>query len=136
MTTAPELITVLAAVAEDSLGRLLVARRLEGTHLAGLWEFPGGKCESGESHEACLRRELMEELGVEADIGAEILVTEHTYPDRRIRLHFRVCRLHDAPEARLGQELRWIARASLRSLSFPPADDELIDLLCEAGDSR
>jgi 8-oxo-dGTP diphosphatase len=127
------LIVVLAAVIEDDGRRLLVARRPEGTHLAGYWEFPGGKCEPGESHEDCLRRELREELGAHADIGDELLVTEHAYPDRRIRLHFRRCRLLDRPRPLVGQQLRWIARHELHTLEFPPADRELIALLREAG---
>jgi 8-oxo-dGTP diphosphatase len=127
--TPPRVIVVLAAIVERSDGRLLVTRRLEGTHLAGLWEFPGGKCEAGESHEACLARELREELDVAGTIGAELLVTEHAYPDRVIRLHFRNCRIDGEPKAVLGQEIRWVQRSELASLSFPPADRELIDLL-------
>ena len=90
---------MLAAVIERD-GRFLVTRRLEGTHLAGLWEFPGGKCEPGETHEACLARELMEELGVVATIGDEILVTEHAYPERTVRLHFRAMRYSPANRER------------------------------------
>lgn len=135
MSRSPMRVVVVAGVAEDDQGRLLVTRRLEGTHLAGLWEFPGGKCEPGESHEACLRRELNEELGVDADVGGEILATEHAYPDRLITLHFRWCRLKGEPRPQLGQELRWIARADLKSLALPPADDELVDLLSAGGDS-
>jgi 8-oxo-dGTP diphosphatase len=127
--TPPRVIVVLAAIVERSDGRLLVTRRLEGTHLAGLWEFPGGKCEAGESHESCLARELREELDVAGTIGAELLVTEHAYPDRVIRLHFRTCRIDGEPKAVLGQEIRWVQRSELASLSFPPADRELIELL-------
>jgi mutator protein MutT len=120
---------VLAAIVERDDGRLLVTRRLKGTHLAGLWEFPGGKCEAGESHEACLAREIEEELGVVATIGDELLTTEHDYTDRTIRLHFRWCRISAEPRALLGQQIRWITRAELPTLDFPPADRELIDLL-------
>ena len=84
------IIVVLAAVIELD-GRFLVTRRLKGTHLSGYWEFPGGKCEAGESHEECLPRELVEELAVRADVGVELLVTEHAYPSRTVRLHFRRC---------------------------------------------
>ncbi|ODS52562.1 MAG: hypothetical protein ABS36_16045 [Acidobacteria bacterium SCN 69-37] len=129
MTTPRRIIVVLAAVVEQDDGRLLVTRRVDGTHLAGLWEFPGGKCEPGESHEACLTRELAEELGVEADIGDEILATEHDYTDRVIRLHFRRCRITGNPQPLLGQEIRWIRRHELLTLEFPPADRELIALL-------
>ena len=93
------IVVVLAAVIERG-GRFLLGRRLKDTHLAGLWEFPGGKCEPGEPHEACLTRELREELGVEASIGAELIVIEHAYPDRTVRLHFRQCDLTCKPNPR------------------------------------
>ena len=121
-------IVVLAAVVERD-GRFLVTRRLKDTHLSGYWEFPGGKCEAGESHEACLARELIEELGVRSDIGAELLVTEHAYPSRTVRLHFRRCAIGGDPQPLLGQEMRWITREEMRSLEFPEADRDLIDLL-------
>ena len=122
------MIVVLAAVVERN-GRYLVTRRLEKTHLAGFWEFPGGKCDPGETHEACLRRELMEELGVESEIGNEILMTEHAYPERTVRLHFRRCVIHGEPRALIGQEMRWITRDEMQALSFPEADRDLIALL-------
>src|SRR5205085_1728945 len=87
--TAP-LIVVAAAVIERD-GRFLMARRLKGTHLEGLWEFPGGKCQPAETIPACLERELREELGVESHIGSEIVVTEHVYAERTVRLHFHAC---------------------------------------------
>lgn len=121
-------IVVLAAVVERD-GRILVTRRLKGTHLAGLWEFPGGKCGADEAHEACLARELDEELGVRSTVGREILVTEHAYPERTVRLHFRLAEIHDEPRSMLGQEIRWIERTELSSLEFPEADTELIALL-------
>ena len=121
-------IVVLAAIVERE-GRLLVTRRLENTHLAGYWEFPGGKCDPHETHAACLARELEEELGVRAIVGNEVLVTEHEYPERRVRLHFRECEIEGEPEARLGQELRWVERSELRTMQFPDADRELIEKL-------
>ena len=89
-------IVVLAGVIERD-GKLLVTRRLEGTHLSGYWEFPGGKCEPGEAHESCLEREILEELNVAAEVGEEILVTEHAYATRTVRLHFRWCRIQGEP---------------------------------------
>jgi mutator protein MutT len=121
-------IVVLAGVI-DRDGKLLVTRRLEGTHLSGYWEFPGGKCEPGEAHESCLEREILEELNVVAEIGDEILVTEHAYPSRTVRLHFRWCRIKGEPTAVLGQAMRWITHDELGELQFPEADRELIDLL-------
>lgn len=129
MTQKAPVIVVLAAVIERD-GRILVTRRLRDTHLAGLWEFPGGKCEPGESHEACLNRELREELGVESRIGEEILVSEHTYPERTVRLHFRRCDVEGDPQPRLGQQMRWVTRQDLQTLDLPPADTQLIQTLC------
>jgi 8-oxo-dGTP diphosphatase len=128
LTPPPPIIVVLAAVIERH-GRILVTRRLQDTHLAGLWEFPGGKCDPGESHDECLRRELLEELGVRARIGDEILVTEHRYPERRVRLHFRRCAIDGEPRPLLGQDMRWVARQDLATLEFPEADARLIEIL-------
>ena len=122
------MIVVTAAVVEQQ-DRVLVTRRLDGTHLAGAWEFPGGKCEPGEDHDACLRRELREELGVEARIGSLLLSTSYRYPDRTVQLHFYRCELLGTPEPLLGQQIRWVSRSELRTLDFPPADAELIALL-------
>jgi mutator protein MutT len=124
--TAP--VVVLAAIIERD-GRLLVARRLAGTHLAGLWEFPGGKCAAGEAHEVCLARELREELGVGAIVGDELVVTEHVYPERSVRLHFRRCEILGEPRAMLDQELRWVTRAELLTLDLPDGDREVVAML-------
>jgi mutator protein MutT len=123
-----EIIVVLAAVIERD-GRFLLTRRHRDAHLGGLWEFPGGKCEPGETHDECLRRELLEELGANATIGREILATEHAYADRTVRLHFRACALHGEPAALLGQDMRWAARDELKTLEFPAADRALIEML-------
>jgi mutator protein MutT len=120
----------MAAVIERD-GRFLVTRRLEGTHLSGYWEFPGGKCDPGETPEACLARELREELGIDAQIGNEIVVTEHTYPERTVRLHFRRCEITGEPRPLLNQEMRWVSRDEMRTLPFPDADRKLIELLTE-----
>lgn len=119
---------VTAAIVEDH-GRYFVTRRQKGVHLEGLWEFPGGKCEPGESLADCLRRELQEELGVDAEIGDEVFTVTHHYPDRSVELHFLSCAFLNAPVALLGQEMRWVPREGLKSLRFPPADDELIRVL-------
>lgn len=121
-------IVVTAAVVERD-GRLLITQRPKGTHLEGLWEFPGGKCEPGESLAECLRRELIEELGTDAFVGDEILSTRHDYAERSVVLHFFACTLVGEPSPLNGQDIRWVRRDELRSLKFPPADDQLIDLL-------
>jgi len=121
-------IVVTAAVIETG-GAYLVTRRQLGVHLEGYWEFPGGKCDPGESLEDCLRRELREELGTDAVVGNEIFMTSHDYPERSVELHFLACELTGEPTPLLGQEIRWVMRKDLRSLQFPPADNDLIALL-------
>ena len=121
-------IVVAAAVIERE-GRLLVTRRPTGVHLEGLWEFPGGKCQEGESLRECLRRELVEELGTDAAVGDEIFWTSHEYDERTVTLHFFDCSLMREPRPLLGQEMRWVTRDELGSLAFPPADAELITRL-------
>jgi len=102
-------------------------------HLEGLWEFPGGKCEAGESLETCLRREIQEELGADARVTTEIFQVSHAYADRTVELRFFRCELLGEPQPLLGQEMRWVARGSLADLRFPPADAELIEMLRERG---
>ena len=121
-------VVVLAAVIERD-GHFLMTRRLKGTHLAGKWEFPGGKCEPGEAHDACLARELKEELDVRCEIGEEIFSVEHDYPERTVRLHFHRATLLGEPSPQQGQGMRWVARGDLRSLELPEADQGLVDLL-------
>jgi len=121
-------IVVTAAVIEKG-GTFLVTRRQAGVHLEGRWEFPGGKCDPGESLTACLTRELREELAVEAGVHHEILSACHDYPDRRVELHFLRCAVAGEPVPQQGQEMRWVSREDLATLEFPPADAELIRML-------
>ena len=125
--TPPRVVVAAAVVRRD--GAFLVTRRPRGVHLEGYWEFPGGKCEPGESHAACLQREIEEELGVGVQVGRRILEVSHEYPDRRVELHFFACELEGEPLALLGQEMRWVFEDQLASLRFPPADAELIEML-------
>ena len=118
----------MAAVIESDDG-VLVTRRLLGTHLEGMWEFPGGKVDAGEGHEEALHREIREELDASVDIHDRLLTTTHHYPERSVALHFYRCTLTSAARAMLGQEMRWVTRAELGTLSFPAADRELIELL-------
>ena len=118
--------TIVTAAVVERDGRLLVTRRLEGSHMAGFWEFPGGKCEPGEAPETCLARELLEELGVAATIHEEIYRTTYAYGDRVLDLRFFRCDLAAEPRALLDQAIRWVPRHELQSLEFPPADAELV----------
>ncbi|HEY6616191.1 MAG TPA: 8-oxo-dGTP diphosphatase MutT [Vicinamibacterales bacterium] len=122
------MIIVVAAVIERD-GSFLVTRRLEGTHLAGLWEFPGGKIASGETHVQALEREIREELDADVDVSELLLESQFDYTERRISLHFYRCSLRGTPRPLLGQQMQWVPRAELRALDFPPADAELIDRL-------
>lgn len=121
----PERIVVVAAVIEQN-GRFLISRRLKDTHLAGYWEFPGGKVHDGESHEEALQREIAEELRTGISGLRRIFHTSHAYPERTVELHFYRGVLTGLPDAALGQELRWISREDFGSLEFPAADAELI----------
>ena len=128
--TIPRIIVTAAIIRKDD--EFLVTRRPQGVHLEGYWEFPGGKCEPGETLADCLRRELREELDTDVVIGEEVLATSHEYPERIVELHFIECGLAGTPRPMLGQEMRWVKRADLRALRFPPADAELIDRLVSA----
>ena len=119
-----DVVVIAAVVQRDDC--FLVTRRLEGTHLAGTWEFPGGKLEPGESDAECLARELDEELGVETAIGPLVHATRHTYPGRTVELRFYRCEIAGEPMPMLGQQMQWIPRDELHTLEFPPADAELI----------
>jgi 8-oxo-dGTP diphosphatase len=121
-------IVVAAAVIERD-GRFLLTRRLEGTHLAGRWEFPGGKCEAGEAHHEALARELDEELAVPIAVGPRILSVTHAYDERTVELHFYETRLLGTPVPQLGQDMRWASREELAMLELPEADATLIRLL-------
>ena len=121
-------IIVAAAVIERG-GALLVTRRLEGTHLEGHWEFPGGKCEPGETLHACLIREIREELAAGVQPGQTLLVTTHAYPEKTVELHFIACEMTGEPRPQQGQQMQWIPRTALETLTFPEADAALIALL-------
>lgn len=125
-------VTVVAAVIERE-ERFLVTRRPTGVHLAGLWEFPGGKIDPDESHHAALKREIREELDADVEVGELAFATTHAYPDRTIALYFYRCTLVGEPRPLLGQEMRWVARSELPLLGFPPADAELIERLTKSG---
>lgn len=119
------MITVVAAVLERD-GQFLVTRRQDGVHLAGLWEFPGGKIDPGETPVAALEREILEELETRVEVRELIFETTHDYGDVTVRLYFYACDLRGTPRPLLGQEMRWVPRHELPQLGFPEADAELI----------
>lgn len=113
-------------------GQLLITQRPAGGHLAGLWEFPGGKRERGESFEECLRRELQEELGVNVLVHDEIERITHNYPEKTVHLCFFRCTLADAaaePRAIGCQAVAWVTRETLARYEFPAADARLLEML-------
>ena len=120
--------TVVAAVIEEN-GRFLVTRRQAGVHLAGLWEFPGGKVDSGETHTDALRREIREELDAAIDVQDLVFTTTHAYTAVTVTLFFYRCALRGTPRPQLGQEMQWTPRTELASLGFPEADAALIEML-------
>jgi 8-oxo-dGTP diphosphatase len=111
-------------------GRLLITRRPAGSHLGGLWEFPGGKRETGETSSQCLVRELLEELGIEVEIGRKLETVTHDYPDKRVRLQFFHCRWKRREPQPLGcAAFKWVEAAELDDHKFPAADARLIKRL-------
>lgn len=108
-------------------GRLLVTQRPAGRRFAGLWEFPGGKREPGESWEACLRREIREELACTIEVGPAFDEVVHPEPDKTLHLRFFLGRLAAGePQPLECAEVAWVARAELAALEFPPADTALL----------
>lgn len=128
MTGSSDHIIVAAAVIERE-GAFLLTRRLAGTHLAGRWEFPGGKQHPGETLEACLVREVQEELACTASVRGLIVSSTHEYPERTVTLHFFSCDIEGEPVPQDGQAMRWVDRSELRALDLPEGDRVLVDLL-------
>jgi len=117
----------VAAAVLARRGRFLVTRRDPAKHLGGLWEFPGGKREPGESIERCLARELDEELGMRIAVGPRLALVPWAYPDRRVLLHFFRCSAAGGRVSpREGQPHRWVTPSELAALPMPPADATLV----------
>ena len=125
------MLTVVAALIESN-GKLLVCQRRKNSRFGALmWEFPGGKTETGETPQQALERELREELGVKATIGPEVYRTQHKYPEmpHAIQLIFFAARVNSKPKNLDFEQIAWRDPHSLHELNFLPADRDLIDQL-------
>lgn len=128
----PHIVLVAACALIDPDGRVLIAQRPEGKSMAGLWEFPGGKVEAGETPEACLIRELREELGIDtwASCLAPLTFASHAYEDFHLLMPLYACRKWEGVmAAREGQALKWVRARALRDHPMPPADLPLVAAL-------
>ncbi len=123
-------IEVVVALIRDANGRVLVSRRRPGSHMAGFWEFPGGKRASGEAPRDALARELEEELGICVRAAEPFMSLDHCYPDRDVALDvWSVSAFDGEPRALEGQQLDWVAPKSLRQIELLPADVAIVDRL-------
>jgi len=133
--TEAKLVLLVAAVALiDVDGRVLLAERPAGKHLAGMWEFPGGKVKDGETPEAALIRELDEELGISVHESclAPFTFASHSYENFHLLMPLYVCRTWQGiVVAREGQRLKWVRPAQLADYPMPPADKPLVAMLCD-----
>jgi 8-oxo-dGTP diphosphatase len=118
-------VVVVAAVIERE-DEFLLTLRPAGSHLAGHWEFPGGKVHPSETHAEALRREIFEELDAVAHVRDLVHTVTHAYPEKSVELFFYRCELAGEPKPMLGQQMRWVSRADLAGLPFPEADRDLI----------
>ena len=128
------ILLVVACALIDPDRRVLIAQRPEGKSLAGLWEFPGGKVEAGETPEAALIRELEEELGISTKTAclAPLSFASHSYDNFHLLMPLYVCRKwQGTPQAREHTALKWVRAQSLRDYPMPPADEPLVAALCD-----
>lgn len=127
-----ETVVVAVGVLIDDEGRVLVSRRAADAHQGDLWEFPGGKVEAPESVVDALRRELQEELGIQIDERAPMMIIEHDYGDKKVQLDVhRVTQWQGEARGLEGQPLAWQFPAELRAWPFPAANTPILDKLCE-----
>lgn len=124
-------------VLRDPAGRVLITRRHTESHQGGLWEFPGGKLEEGESLTAALARELFEELGVRVLEHRALVDLRHDYGDCRVRLDVHeILRYSGEPQGREGQPMRWVAAVELDGYDFPAANLPIVEALCSPKSSE
>lgn len=120
------------AVIWNEQGQILIDRRLEGGLLGGLWEFPGGKIEAGETYEDCIRREIQEELGIDIEVCDRLITVDHAYTHFRITLNVYHCRyVEGEPQPIECQEIRWVTLDEIDQFPFPKANSQIIAALRE-----
>lgn len=121
---------VVCAIIVNAANQVLVAQRSAHQYYAGYWEFPGGKCEPGETLHQALTRELHEELAIDVEDAVPWMVIEHEYPPYVITLHiWQVMRYRGEPVGHEGQQVAWMDREQLLTLKFPEANDPIVDAL-------
>jgi len=126
-------ISVVAGIILNSNAEIFISRRHESAHQGGLWEFPGGKSEKGESAFETLRRELMEELGIKVEYADPFMTIRHDYPEKAVELDFWiVTQFQGEPQGLEGQQVRWVTKDHLSQYAFPEANQPVVDRLLES----
>ncbi|NEQ40965.1 MAG: 8-oxo-dGTP diphosphatase MutT [Okeania sp. SIO3I5] len=121
------------AVIWNEAGKILIDKRKPGGSFGGLWEFPGGKKEVGETIEDCIKREVLEELGIEVAVEEHLITIDHNYPEIRVTLHVYHCRyLCGIVKAIECDEFRWVTLDEIDRFTFPQANEQIITALKKA----
>jgi A/G-specific adenine glycosylase len=114
----------------NAAGEVLIDQRLEEGLLGGLWEFPGGKLEEGETIETCIARELQEELDIAVTVGAELITVDHAYSHKKLRFVVHLCTwVSGDPQPLASQQVRWVRPEELKNFPFPAANARIIEAL-------
>lgn len=123
-------IDVAVGIVTNADRQVLIAKRLEGTHYAGFWEFPGGKCEPGESMEQALTRELQEEVAITPLTSQLFYTVEYSYPEKTVKLHcYIVKKYQGSVRGAEGQSIQWLPYDQLHTVDLPPANYGIVDKL-------
>ena len=123
-------LNIAAGIIRNSAKEIFITQRDASSHMAGFWEFPGGKIESGETPEQAVIRELQEEVGIDAEAPVLLKTLEHRFPDRIITLYFfLVEEWQGEPYGKEGQPKRWVKQSELKAEDFPPANEAIVNAL-------